>query len=324
VKRIAIVALSLATVFAAASCGGGGGGPIIPGNQLPNAAFVADATTGDAPLTVNFDASGSTDPDGAIAKFEWDLDGNGSFETNTGTTATTSRQYTVDGNVTVRLQVTDNSGDTDTATIAITVTTPGGGLPNLVVPPAEAFTDRSGAGDDAVTKWLKNVYHPLPMPFDADRVFQNASLRAWADEVLRLTNIERVNAGLNPVLQDDHLEMMEQAHCRDMALRDYFDHFNPEGLSPHDRLDAMQPPPLWATGENIAAGQDTPQEVVTGWMNSPGHRANILTPGYTHMGIGFFYDSAAGDQFVTYWGQAFATIQDDPNAHDWLDPTEAP
>jgi uncharacterized protein YkwD len=201
---------------------------------------------------------------------------------------------------------------------------PGGGPPGITVPPAETFVDRSTAGDSPAVFWLKNCYKPLPTPFDADRVFQNASTMAWADEVLRLTNVERANAGLNPLVRDDHLEMMEQAHCRDIALRNYPGHVTPEGLDPGDRLDAMDSVDRWATGENVNQGADSPQEVVAGWMNSPGHRAKILDAVYTHMGVGFFYDSTPGDQFGTYWGQAFAHIKLDPNAHDWLEIAEAP
>jgi uncharacterized protein YkwD len=202
---------------------------------------------------------------------------------------------------------------------------PGGGPPGITVPPAESFVDRSSAADSAATKFLKNSYKTLPAPFDANRVFQNASTMAWADEVLRLTNIERTNAGLTALVRDDHLEMVVQAYCRDMALRNYTGHVNPEGLNPIHRLDAVQPPPRWGTGENVAQGQDSPQEVVAGWMASPGHRLKIMDPLYTHMGVGFYYDPSA-DQFGTYWGQLFATFkpEDYPPTYDWLDPDEAP
>ena len=65
---------------------------------------------------VNFDASGSSDPDGTIAKYEWDLDGNGSYETNTGATATASQSYATPGNRTIGLRVTDDDGATATTT----------------------------------------------------------------------------------------------------------------------------------------------------------------------------------------------------------------
>ena len=62
--------------------------------------------------SVSFNGSGSSDPDGTIAKYEWDFDGNGSYETNTGATATTTKSFPTAGNVTVGLRVTDNIGGT--------------------------------------------------------------------------------------------------------------------------------------------------------------------------------------------------------------------
>ena len=71
----------------------------------------------------------------------------------------------------------------------------------------------------------------------------------------------------------------------DMGTRDYFDHYTPEGLGPGDRIDqAGYEGSAW--GENIAWGYPTPEAVVAGWMNSPGHRANILRDEYTHLGVG--------------------------------------
>jgi PKD repeat protein len=94
-------------------------------NQPPTASITA---TPNAPLAgeaTNFSAAGSIDPDGAIAKYEWDLDGNGSYETVTGTTPSASRTYTSSGEVTVGLRVTDNGGKTGTATTTITVVSNG-------------------------------------------------------------------------------------------------------------------------------------------------------------------------------------------------------
>ena len=78
----------------------------------PTASFSPAPTRSQTGIPVSFDASASTDPDGTIAKYEWDLDGNGSYETNTGTTPTTSQHLRHPGDVTVGLRVTDNGGDT--------------------------------------------------------------------------------------------------------------------------------------------------------------------------------------------------------------------
>ena len=201
---------------------------------------------------------------------------------------------------------------------------PGGGFDGtFVTPPAETYVDRAPAGATPTQRWLANSYHPLPTPFDSDRVFQNDSLRAWADEVLRLTNLQRTNNGLPALTRDNHLEMVEQAHCRDMALRDFFDHVNPDGLDPFQRLNAIMPPAFSFAGENIAAGQTSPQDLIDTWMNSPGHRANILNANYQRIGIGLFYDSGPGP-FHFYYGQLFATFQSDPDTNDWLEISEVP
>lgn len=109
---------------------------------------------------------------------------------------------------------------------------------------------------------------------------------AWAQQVLALTNQERVARGLRPLQYDLEAERAAKAHCEDMEGRGFFDHFTPEGWSPYDRLVMLGASGFTASGENIAFGQATPAEVVTAWMNSPGHRANILHPAFTHLGVG--------------------------------------
>jgi PKD repeat protein len=93
-------------------------------NRAPTASFTATPNPVAPGATVSFNASGSVDPDGTIAKYEWDLDGNGSYETNTGTTAATSKSFTPAGAKTIGLRVTDNSGATGTTTQTVTVVGP--------------------------------------------------------------------------------------------------------------------------------------------------------------------------------------------------------
>ncbi len=95
------------------------------GNAPPLAALIASPTAGTPPMTVDFDASGSIDLDGTIVKHEWDLDGDGSYETNTGTVPNTSKQYVNNGVVVAKLKVTDDDGGEATATIDIDVSTTG-------------------------------------------------------------------------------------------------------------------------------------------------------------------------------------------------------
>jgi len=90
-------------------------------NRAPNGSFTATPNPVKTNTQVTFDASASTDPDGTIAKYEWDLDGNGSFETNTGSSPKTTHSYAAEGEVNARLRVTDNGGATDLAVRTVTV-----------------------------------------------------------------------------------------------------------------------------------------------------------------------------------------------------------
>jgi uncharacterized protein YkwD len=122
----------------------------------------------------------------------------------------------------------------------------------------------------------------------------------WASAVLRLTNAERMAAGLRPLAADPLLTVAAQGHSADMVARAFYAHTSPDGGEPWHRASAAGSTHR-AIGENIACGQRTPAEVVDGWMNSPGHRANILKPSFTHLGTGFAGGGSAG----TYWTQLF-------------------
>ncbi|MFF9038181.1 CAP domain-containing protein [Streptomyces sp. NPDC014892] len=130
--------------------------------------------------------------------------------------------------------------------------------------------------------------------------FTPAGLHRTATEVIALTNTERARAGLPPLSPDPHLTDAAQAHSADMVARAFYAHTSPDGGEPWHRA-AAAGSTRRSIGENIACGQRSAAEVVLGWMNSPGHRANILKPGFTHIGIGFVGGGAAG----TYWTQLF-------------------
>ncbi|MFH8788344.1 CAP domain-containing protein [Streptomyces roseoverticillatus] len=121
-------------------------------------------------------------------------------------------------------------------------------------------------------------------------------------EVTALTNAERAAAGLRPLAADHRLAAAAQAHSDDMVARDFYAHTSPEGSEPWDRARAAGAPHP-GIGENIACGQRGAAEVVQGWMNSPGHRANILKPDFAYIGVGYATGSRAG----TYWTQLFGT-----------------
>ncbi|PRY02705.1 CAP domain-containing protein [Allonocardiopsis opalescens] len=118
------------------------------------------------------------------------------------------------------------------------------------------------------------------------------------DEVVALTNRERTAAGCPALSVDERLHAAAEGHSGDMAERDYFSHESPEGDGPGERA-AAQGYPRWS-GENIAMGQPDAASVVQAWMDSPGHRDNILNCSSTDIGVGAV-DSGRG----IYWTQLF-------------------
>lgn len=127
--------------------------------------------------------------------------------------------------------------------------------------------------------------------------------RSVAQQVLDLCNQERAAVGAPPLSYDIPAERAAKAHSNDMAQRGFFDHVTAEGWQPSDRLRATGATGYVNSGENIAAGQQSPAEVVQAWMNSPGHRANILNPDFTHLGISVVLYQGT----TPLWTQVFLT-----------------
>lgn len=118
----------------------------------------------------------------------------------------------------------------------------------------------------------------------------------FASEVVRLVNIERENYGLSPL--EENSTLSDYAQLRSEEIVSSFAHERPDGSSPLTYvlgLDGMR-----TCGENIAMGQSTPEAVVNAWMNSPGHRANILKENFTMIGVGCY---KSGNTY--YWTQIF-------------------
>lgn len=115
---------------------------------------------------------------------------------------------------------------------------------------------------------------------------QVSELNQFEQAVFDLTNIERINNGL-PAFEI-HLDLSKVARekSRDISINNYFAHNSPTYGSPFDMMRSFGIDYRTA-GENIAQGQRTPAEVVNAWMNSPGHRANILNANFTHIGVGY-------------------------------------
>jgi uncharacterized protein YkwD len=123
------------------------------------------------------------------------------------------------------------------------------------------------------------------------------------DQVVALTNTERAKAGCGPLSVNPVLTAVAQAHSQDMATNNYFSHDSQDGRSPFDRMTAGGYRYSTAA-ENIAAGQRTPQDVMTAWMNSAGHKANILNCALKEIGVGYATGSGS---YGAYWTQDFGT-----------------
>lgn len=127
-----------------------------------------------------------------------------------------------------------------------------------------------------------------------------SSTKVYEDEVLRLVNVERAKNGLSALKADWQLSRVARYKSQDMINKGYFSHTSPTYGSPFKMMESFGIR-FSSAGENIAYGQRTPAEVMKGWMNSPGHRANILSPSYTHIGVGLAKTSSG----VNYWTQMF-------------------
>ncbi|MEH7349117.1 CAP domain-containing protein [Gottfriedia acidiceleris] len=136
-----------------------------------------------------------------------------------------------------------------------------------------------------------------PAPEIPSKIEVSASLSAYESKVIELTNIERTKAGLKPFKANNELSKVSRIKSKDMTDKNYFDHNSPTYGSPFDMMKKFGISYNHAA-ENIAKGQKTPEEVVKAWMNSAGHRANILNGKLDQIGVG--YDSRSNA-----WTQMF-------------------
>lgn len=123
----------------------------------------------------------------------------------------------------------------------------------------------------------------------------------WRAEILRLVNRERSSRGLTPLVRNSTLERQAMQYACEMIQFDYFDHVNPITGSTLGQRATQFGYDFRVVGENLAAGQGSPEQAFTDWMASPGHRANILDPRFTEIGIGV----RTGGDYGVYWVQEF-------------------
>ncbi len=136
-----------------------------------------------------------------------------------------------------------------------------------------------------------------------------ATLDSAETELQRVVNEFRSSKGLATLAVSDTLTFSAKWMAQDMAVYNYFSHTSLDGRSPTERMaDAGYPATTTWAGENLAAGQTTPREVLAGWINSPGHYAVITNPHYRAIGLGRAY--SAGSTYKTYWAANFGGVID--------------
>lgn len=148
-------------------------------------------------------------------------------------------------------------------------------------------------------------------PTDGTEAAIGVQNEAYELEVIRLVNLERTSRGLHPLIRNSSLTSAARAHNQDMIANDFFDHIGSDGSTPAQRACAHGFAPYYGStcyiGENIAGGYTTPASVVNGWMDSSGHKANILNATYREIGVGH----NTGGTWGNYWTMA-AGLQPNP------------
>lgn len=172
------------------------------------------------------------------------------------------------------------------------------GEPGKVIYDAGPSSDASGDGATAAPNDAGSTDSAPPPPTAEQRVLQ------LVNEVRKVgaTCGAKQMPPVGELTWNDVLATAARLHSEDMCKRKFFDHTNPDGKSPFDRMTAAGYK-YAAAGENIAAGQTSPEDVMSGWMKSPGHCENIMNALFTELGVG--YAACAGGQYPSYWTQKF-------------------
>jgi uncharacterized YkwD family protein len=180
-----------------------------------------------------------------------------------------------------------NAASTSTLTQASSISTAGAGKSPITI--KQAPNEASNWLD-----WFQGNYAPAESPANqavdpqqSANPQQSVNPSQSAQQVLDLVNQERTKAGLNSLSLNSSLSKVAMAKAQDMYNNNYFDHQSPTYGSPFDMMTAFGVT-YNSAGENIAKGQTSPTEVMNQWMNSPGHRANILNSSYTQIGIAYY------------------------------------
>ncbi len=172
--------------------------------------------------------------------------------------------------------------------------------PKPVKPTAPTNNEQKEVATKPSTPATNNNQASKPSSNDNVQQTPAQSVSEFEKKVVELTNVERTKAGLAPLKIYDPLMAVAKQKSQDMASKNYFSHTSPTYGSPFDQMKAAGIS-YKAAGENIAQGQRSPEEVVQAWMNSEGHRANILNGSFTHIGVGYVENG-------NYWTQQFIQL----------------
>ena len=207
------------------------------------------------------------------------------------------------GSTTSPMSPVETSGGTPPVTTVPTTapaTTPGGGVNTVTItPPANPQTRGNNKPKPQPTTTATQEPSSSPSPLAG-----GGSTNTQERQVLDLTNAARRQNGCGPLSLVDSLVTAAERHASDMVRRHYMDHTNPDGKSAFDRMEASGFHGS-TMGENIAAGYDTAQRVFAAWMQSDGHRKNILNCNYNKIGIGYDPGQVKPDYGNGSWVQDF-------------------
>jgi uncharacterized protein YkwD len=208
--------------------------------------------------------------------------------------------------ITATNTATDTASPTTTPSLTITPTLVTPSQTNTSIPATKTRVKKTATRSPVTTSTYIQADSPETdsnPPTDVPSVcpVTNASYEA---RVIDLINAERVNTGLSALSPQGQLGSAAQLHSVDMACNNYFSHTGLDGSNSGERAQRQGYSSSYV-GENIAAGYSSPESVVQGWMNSPGHKANILGADYTEIGVGYAFGD--NSDYGAYWTAVFAS-----------------
>lgn len=223
------------------------------------------------------------------ASFNQSEDNNISNETSSSQTNISAAQKSVNNSVSSQSPSKEQTASKSTSSAVQTK------------PSTSSATKRSTSSSSSYKKPSASSSYTKPSPSSStSKPSTSGSFADYQQKVLELVNQERAAAGLKPLTMNTKLSEVAAMKSQDMANLGYFDHTSPTYGSPFDMMKQFGIS-YKAAGENIAKGQTSPEQVMDGWMNSPGHRANILNANFTQLGVGIAKN--ANGQLI--WTQMF-------------------